>query len=242
MLRSAAGSWRDGEDFLGVEALEVPALIQPTVTVAYDILATETARNIRDDLHTVMDVVGTLAENGFLKEDADYANLLVSLASSEEENGANLRDRLLGILEENAHMAPLATEIRALTGRVVSSVLSSELKNNERYQPVIADVTNSLNQALAMTEEEREEGIRKAVQQAFDAEGIVIPEDLAVNMSEEMFDTCGADGEITAEEVQDYLVERMETDYEAIEQIIESNDLSAFVTALENDAPVEFPY
>ena len=89
---------------------------------------------------------------------------------------------------------------------------------------------DAISKVLTMTDEEREEGVRTAVRAAFEEEGIVIPEDVAVDMSEEMLDELGADGEITNEEVQEYLVNRLESDDDTIRQIVESNDLTSFIS------------
>ncbi len=223
--------WGNGESALGLDVPESPALVQPTMLVMYDILATESTQTIKGDLHTLMDVVGTLAANGFFDGEVDPATLMVRLAERVDDTDAfNLVERLQSMLEANAHLAPLSEEIDAMTGRVVSSVLSAELRDNPRYAPVVNQVTEKLNEALAYDEDTRNEVIRDVVKDAFQSEGIVVPEDVAVNMTDEIMETCGADGEIAEDEVREYLANRMETDTDTVSKIIKSNDLSAFVT------------
>ena len=133
-------------------------------------------------------------------------------------------------LEGNRHLSPLAAEIDAVTGRVVSSVLGAELRDNERYAPVVSSVAGRLNEALTMNEADRQLAVQSAVKDAFETEGIVVPEDVAMDMAEGILSDCGTDGEITDDEVREHMANRIENDDATVIQIIEENDLSAFLT------------
>lgn len=229
-LSYAGNRWKNGRQAWGQSAPTINATMQPTMLVVYDILSTESSANIRADLRTMLDVLGTLAANGFFDDGVDSETLLSRLA--EQSDDGNLVDRLQAILEKNQHLSALSAEIDAVIARVVSSVLSTELRENDRYTPAIQQVSGNLNQALAIEdEEERHEVVRSAVKDAFETEGINIPEDLALEMSDEIMAECGDDGEITDDEVREYLATRMENDDGTIQQIIDNNDLSAFLNS-----------
>ena len=223
--------WRDGDTMMGMEAPETPALVQPTMLVVYDILATEDVTTIRGDLSTMLDIIGTLAANGFFNEESASTDLLARLADrTEDEDGFTLQERMKATLEGNRHLSPLAAEIDAVTGRVVSSVLGAELRDNERYAPVVSSVAGRLNEALTMNEADRQLAVQSAVKDAFETEGIVVPEDVAMDMAEGILSDCGTDGEITDDEVREHMANRIENDDATVIQIIEENDLSAFLT------------
>ncbi len=231
VLLGVARQWQAGEPFLGVYPPETAEMVQPAVRALYEIWSTESTEDLRGDLHTVMDVLGTLALNGFFDDGVSSSDLLVRLTErTNRPGGKTLREELRDMLAENQHMAPLAAELDAMTTKVVSSVLSDELRNNDNHAPAIADVAVTLTDAMEMEGEERAASVCDAARNALKDTDIVVPDEVVVDISNDIIDECGGDGEITGDEVKEYLLTLLENDDETIMKIIDSNDLSAFLT------------
>ena len=199
-----ADTWLEGDDFMGVKEPNVGSLLQPSLNVALRVLTTENADTLRQDMDTILEVLTELMAAGFLTDSPDYEHLMAALG----ENG--LLSQLMATLNENSHMAPLATELKSLSVRVVSSVMGETLKNSTEYDPLIDNVADELNKVLEMSEEERKNVIQESVKQAFSEYDIAVPEDVALELSEQAITELGADGEIDSDELKDFLVDHID--------------------------------
>lgn len=204
-----AKNWQEGDDFFGMAAPELGSMLDPTMDQALAILATEDSETLREDLHTVIEILSVLLINDFLTE-TDYEVLLAKLGEDGLLNG------MLATLGENEHLAPMANEIKALSVRVVSSVLGEQLANSDQYDGLMDDVATNLNDVLELSPEERRETVKDAVQTAFVDYGVTVPEDVAVEMSEKAIGELGQDGEITGEELKQYMIDHMDEELDLI--------------------------
>lgn len=203
-IGNIADTWLAGEAFMGISEPNVGSLLQPSLTVALKVLSTENAETLRRDMDTVMEVLTELMTAGFLTDSPDYEQLLSALG----ENG--LLSELMATLNENAHMAPLASELKSLSVRVVSSVMGDTLKNSTEYDPLIDNVAQELNNVLDLPAEERKEVVQETVKQAFAEYDIAVPEDVAIELSEQAITELGDDGEIGSDELKSYLVDHID--------------------------------
>ncbi len=199
-----ASTWQEGESFMGIEPPEVGSILQPIMDTALTVLSTESAETLRTDVDTVLHVMADLMSVGFLTDDPDYDKLMEELGKDGFISG------LMAKLSENPHMAPLAEEVKTVSVKVVSSVLGETLKNTTEYDPLIETVAGQLNDVLEMSKEEREPIIREAVKAAFVEYGVPLSEDLAVEFSEKALAEVGADGEIHADELKQYLIDHVD--------------------------------
>ncbi|MBQ9779850.1 MAG: hypothetical protein IJW00_02780 [Clostridia bacterium] len=198
-----AEMWQEGNTFMLMNAPDVGDMLQPVLDTALTVLSTESADTLRADVETILTVLTDLMAAGFLEENPDYEALLINLGES------GLLNRLMTTLNANLNMAPLATELKALSVRVVSSVLGETLKNTDQYDPMIDQVANELNKVIDLPKEEREAIVRESIQTAFVDHGVSVPEDVAVELSEKAIEDLGADGKITNDELKQYLIDHV---------------------------------
>ncbi len=199
-----AETWKEGEAFMGMEPPEVGTILQPIMDTALTVLSTESVETLRSDVETVLNVMVDLMAVGFLSDEPDYDKLLEELGKD------GFISNLMATLNANPHMAPLAEEVKAVSVKVVSSVLGETLKNTDEYDPLIADVAAQLNDVLHLTVEEREPIIRDAIKTAFAEHGVNVPEDVAVEFSEKAITEVGADGVVEPEELKQYLIDNID--------------------------------
>ncbi len=212
-----ADVWIAGDDFLSIKAPDLGPMLQPLMDSALRVLSTENAETLRRDVDTVAGIVLDLSTMGFLDENPDYEKLMKDLGDT------GLLTDLLKRLESNVHLAPLSTELRSLSVRVVSVVLGDKLKETDEYDPMIGQVADELNKVLDMPAEERKEIIKTSVQTAFVDYGVEVPEDLAVELSEQAIEELGTDGEITQDELKDYFINHMDEGLGLADDIIDDD-------------------
>lgn len=214
-----AETWQDGEAFMGMEAPQVGGMLQPVLDTALTVLSTESAENLRADVETVLTVMSDLMAAGLLSDDPDYQSMLEELGKD------GLISRLMETLNANPHMAPLAEELKAVSVKIVSSVLGETLKNTEEYDPLIENVAGQLTDVIHMSKEERDPIVRDAVKSAFEEYGVTVPEDVAVEFSEKALAEVGEDGTVDADELKQYLIDNIDEGMELGDDIFGDEDI-----------------
>ena len=79
---------------------------------------------------------------------------------------------------------------------------------------MMGNVADSLNNVLDMPEEERNSIITQSIKNNFSEKGFDVPDDVALEMSNQLINDLGADGEITADELTDYMVNHAEEGFD----------------------------
>ena len=199
-----ADTWLKGEPFLGMEPPEMDATIQPAFNTVLGILSTETVDTLEEDIHVILDVFGDFMVYDLFNTDGDYSELVQKLGSS------GLLNTTLEKLQANERLALLVNELKSLSVRLVTNMLGTEALENGEYSEMMGNVAGTLTDALDMSKEERDALIVDTLQNEFAAQGYDIPADVAIGMSDQLMDELGADGEITEEELTDYLVNHAE--------------------------------
>ncbi len=203
MLVEISDSWLHGETVFGIDRPAADPMLVPVFDSFLEVLATENADILREDLHTVMDILGDLLVSGIMDDYIDPADTIRAIS----RNG--LMTATLRKIEENEHLSPIADELRALSVRLVGNLLGVDGLKNGEHEALITDVTEQLNAALDMTDAERAETIHEVFSQ-YDFD---VPEDVALELSGQFLKELGADGEITNGELTDYLVTMAESGY-----------------------------
>jgi hypothetical protein len=199
-LVAMSESWLDGEEFAGMERPKMDAALNPTFNRILEVLSAENDATLEEDIHSILDVIGDLLVSDLLGEDDDYTEMVQRLGQS------GLLTDMLAKLEANERLAPLAAELKALSIRLVSNMLGVDKLQSGEYAEMMNNVADTLTQSLAMSEAERDAMILDSVKNNFADQGFDVPDDVALKMSHQMIDELGADGEITKDELTDYLV------------------------------------
>jgi hypothetical protein len=194
-------------------------VMKPVMDKMWDILATENKENVRADLKTITVVLADLMSLGF-GGDGDKQAMMSQLGGGENSTLSHM----MGELEANEHLAPLADEIRAMTLRLVSQTMGDALKNTDQYDGVISGVATVFNDVREMPAEERKEVLRTEVKKAFAEQDIDVPEDVAVELSEKAIADLSANGEeITEDALKNYFIEHMDETTDAVGGAVEGD-------------------
>lgn len=203
-LVAMSETWLKGEEFAGMPRPTMDATVAPTLDEVLEILASETVGTLEEDIHAIMDVVGDFLVHDLMDEGAEYTEMVQQLGNS------GLLTDMMGKLEANERLRSLAGEIKALSMRLVSNMLGLDLLKDGQYGEMLGEVAGTLNDVLEMSREEREEMILDSIKGSFSQQGFDVPDEVALEMSDQMIEELGKDGEITADELTDYLVNHAE--------------------------------
>lgn len=199
-LSAMAQKWLDGEEFAGMSRPTLDAALNPTFNCVLSILASENSDTLEEDIHDILDVLGDFMVNDLLGENSDYTQLVQKLGSS------GLLTDMMAKLQANERLAVLATEIKALSLRLVTNMLGADQLKDGQYAEMMGNVAGTLTDALEMSKEERDALVVESVQEQFAAEGYDVPPEVVVEITDQVIAELGADGEITEEELTDYFL------------------------------------
>lgn len=199
-LVALAENWLEDQAFLGLERPELDATMEPVMDRLLVILSDETQETLEEDIRLLLGVVGDLKINRLLSKDGDYTDMVRRMGES------GLLSEVLSELEQNRRLHPLAVELKELAIRLVSRMLGVDRLQSGEYQELMGTVADTLTASLSLPEEERDALLRDSVKQSFAGQGYHVPDEVVLKMSHEMMDSLGADGEITGEELTEYLV------------------------------------
>lgn len=209
-LSAMAGDWLEDKAFAGMEPPDPDANLKPTLNLILELLATETVDTLEDDIHDILDVVGDLMIYDLMNADADYTDMVQRMGQS------GLLSQMLAKLEANERMAPLAAELKSLGVRLVTNMLGLEELKNGEYAEMMGNVAGTLTDSLSMTQEERDAMVLDSIKNNFGDQGFDVPDDVALQMANKMIDELGADGEITGDELTEYMIQNVDEGFEYI--------------------------
>ena len=209
-LVAMSESWLNNESFMGMKRPSLDASLNPTVNRVLEVLSSETAETLAEDIHIILDVAGDLMVNDILVGTKDYTTLVQRMGQD------GLLSALLGKLDANPRLHILSVELKNLSVRLVTNMLGTELLKDGQYDGMMENVATSLTDVLDMPAEERDAAILDAIQTNFSQEGYDVPDDVALEMSNKMLDELGEDGEITADELKEYMLNHADEGFDVI--------------------------
>ena len=213
-LSAMAGNWLENKEFAGMDRPALDANLDPTLNLILELLATETVDTIEEDIHDILDVVGDLMIYDLLGSDANYTDMVQRMGQS------GLLSQMLAKLEANERMAPLAAELKTLGVRLVSNMLGIDQLKNGEYAELMGNVAGTLTESLDMSQEERDALVLESIKNNFGDQGFDVPDDVALQMANKMIDELGADGEITGDELTQYMIQNVDEGFEYIPENI----------------------
>lgn len=209
-LVAMSETWLENQAFAGMDRPVLDATLNPTVNRLLEVLSTETAATLEEDIHIILDVVGDLMVNDLLTKDADYTAMVQRMGAS------GLLTDMLEKLEQNQRMHTLAAELKALSIRLVTNMLGTDLLRGGEYAEMMENMADTLNNVLEMSEEERNAIITQSIKDIFSEQGFDVPDEVALEMSNQLIDDLGEDGEITGDELTDYMVNHADEGFEIV--------------------------
>ena len=123
---------------------------------------------------------------------------------------------MLDTLQASERLSALADELKALAIRLVSNMLGVDKLQSGEYMDMMGNVASTLTDALNLPEAERDALLLDSIKENFAGQGFDVPDDVALKMSHQMIDELGADGEISPDELTEYMVEHAEEGFDIV--------------------------
>lgn len=202
-----ANSWKKGEAYMGLSMPTMDPVFKPLMTQFLEIMSVEDTELFRTDMKTFIQVYTLMQDNGLLEEGHSMQDLMQKLGEE------RLYTQMMDSLKANEHLAPLVTEMETVSLRMVAQVLDVTRLESGEYDQKLDEMATKLSSVLTSPPEEREEIVCDAVKNALVTYDIDVPDDVAVSVAEKVIEELGADGEISGDEIREYLVEHADEDY-----------------------------
>ena len=209
-LVAMSESWLQNKPFAGIDRPVLDASLNPTVNHVLEIFSTETPETLEEDIHVLLDLVGDMMVNDLLQENADYTAMVQKMGQS------GILTDMLDTLQASERLSALADELKALAIRLVSNMLGVDKLQSGEYMDMMGNVASTLTDALNLPEAERDALLLSSIKENFAGQGFDVPDDVALKMSHQMIDELGADGEISPDELTEYMVEHAEEGFDIV--------------------------
>ena len=200
-MASLSENWKQDESFAGMVKPEMNKITEPAFDTLLDVLLEQTPDTLNEDLHVLMDVMGDLVASGLLMESNESQQLIKNTADNDFFETVAVR------LESNDRFASVASELRLIGTRLVANMLGAECLKTGEHDALMRDVAMNLTSVIDLETEERHEVLPPMLELTFDNYGYELPQNVAVEVADRMIEDLGADGEITGDELTEYLIE-----------------------------------
>ena len=209
-LVAMSETWLENKPFAGIDRPVLDASLNPTVNHVLEIFSTETPETLEEDIHVLLDLVGDMMVNDLLQENADYTAMVQKMGQS------GILTDMVDTLQASERLSALADELKALAIRLVSNMLGVDKLQSGEYMDMMGNVASTLTDALNLPEAERDALLLDSIKENFAGQGFDVPDDVALKMSHQMIDELGADGEISPDELTEYMVEHAEEGFDIV--------------------------
>ena len=198
IFSTAAEKWSNGEEFLGMSGFEGGSLMTDLLNELLAVLKTTDKDCVIADLNTMVDIFDVIATSG-IAGDVDSKEMLRKL-------GDGVISDLLVAANKNSRMAPVADEITKLSIKALTAALGSPANADERYNALMDEIANVLNDSKDHSEEERFAAVREDLDEEFDHYGVEI-DGLALDfVVEGIIGDLGASELVSGEDVKEFFI------------------------------------
>ena len=202
VISNMASKWVAGEQFVGIERIDAGELLNPIINKVLEVLATSTDENVTNDLKTLVDILGVMAERKLL-ENADSVEGILEVLSSENGETSAIEELIL-VANENPRMTGLADEITRLSIRAIASTLGIPTDKEASYNTLMSDVAAVLKNST--TAPDREAYVNEKLINTFDEHGVQIGEDAASNITSALLADLGGSHKIEKTAVKEFFM------------------------------------
>ena len=134
LISNLCENWANGQALFGMEKPSFGELLDPTVDVLLDLLATMDRHVLVADLNTLLDVLDMMVDYKIFENLGD-SNSLTDILS----NNPDMIDNVMETFEKNEHLKPMVSEIKRLCVRAITQSL--DMNDTE----LVGTLTQSIN-------------------------------------------------------------------------------------------------
>lgn len=198
VFSEASEKWIAGDTFAGIEKFSAGELFDPVIDSVLGTMATSDRTTISADLTTMKDVFAVLIENDLLSAGEDYQAILVKIGEND------IVSELLMIINANSRMSHIADDITTLSIRALATTIGIPADSNVRYDALMDDIAQVLQNSRGMSNAERVESITPDVVASLSDYGVYVSGEAAESIAESMVSDLGDLGNVSADDVSEF--------------------------------------
>ncbi len=200
LLSEMASKWAAGESFMNMEKIDAGELLNPVLDTIFHVLATSDETNIIADMHTLTGILEVFVKHDMFANSGDYAQMLDKFSHD------GVIAELITVANRNERMSVLSDEITQLSIRALASTIGIPNDANERYDLLMSDIANTLNDSYYMSEEERLEYVEVQVEDALDRYGVEIGGHASEDIAASIVGDLGGNSSLEGSDVKEFFM------------------------------------
>ena len=200
VIAEMASKWSRGESFMGMEKLDAGEMLDPMMTKMYEVMSTSDVTNIIGDMRTLTDILGVLVKHDLFSAMDDSSSLINKLA------GEGVITELMTVTNKNKRMSVLSDEITTLSVRALASTIGIPSSHLERYDYLMSEMAETLNDSRWMSESERLAYVEEKLGDEFDEYGVEVEEYVVSSAAESIIADLGNISGLESTDVQEFFM------------------------------------
>ena len=206
VLSQMASNWVADKPFVGIERMDAGDLLNPLLDSIFRVLASSTKDTITEDMTTLVDIIDVMVEYKILENLDDFEKILDTLSDIPEEEGSESAiEALLNVANANPRMSGLADEITLLSMRALASTLGIPVDPDERYNMLMDEIADILNQSHAVSSD-RTEYVTAQVTEALDSYGIKVDGSAARYIALSLINDFGSSYNVSGDAIKEFFM------------------------------------
>lgn len=199
LISQMATTWMNGEAFLGIEKIDAGEMLNPIIDSVIGVLATSDKTNIVADLHTLTGILGIFIKHD-LMGDSGSDDMLTTIGKG------GVIGELMKEANKNERMSVISDSIAQLSVRALGLTIGIPKDGYERYDDLMSEIADILNDSAYMNEEERYEYVDLHLISALDKYGVDVEDEAVLSITESILDDLGSAGQLDGADVSEFFV------------------------------------
>lgn len=198
ILSQLAGKWVAGESFLGLERIDAGELLNPVLDTILEVISTSNKDNIVADMTTLTEILEVFVKHDMLASADDYDVMLETLGKD------GVISELISVANKNERMSVLSDTVTQLSIRALASTIGIPKDANEKYDLLMDEIADTLNDSLYMMGDAKLEYVKKQVSESLDKYGVDAEGAALDNIAESIIKDLGSNPDVTGEDVSEF--------------------------------------
>ncbi len=200
IVSTMASDWLEGESFIGIQKLDAGEMFNPIIDTILIDLAQTNSEYVVEDIKTLTGILRVLARHGMLANTDDFNGMLDTLSDSK------VISELMDAATANERMSNIADQITQLSIRALASSIGIPSGANERYDLLMGEIADILNESRSMGESERGTYVEDEVAVALDRYGVVVSGQASSYIASSIINDLGSKQDLEGSDISEFFM------------------------------------
>lgn len=200
LLSEMANTWLEGEEFMGISKMEGGELLNPVIDKILGVIAESNKDNISADMKTLTGILGIFVEHDMFANSGDYKALLKTMG------GEGVITELIAVSNANPRMSFISDDITKLSVKALASTIGIPEDEEERYDLLMSEIADALNNTKNMADEERLEAVEADIAEALLDYGVEVEGQASIDITKSIIEDLGNKDKVSADDVSEFFI------------------------------------